>query len=181
MLADVSDLDLVDFAANYGLPAKEHIVALVVDSDAIDCMSLAHIASRSQQLDIEVTACGSLADAANALASRRYDVIYLEYWLAGETTIAFIHEMTRAGTPCIVLTDLNEPDIRRIACAPARRRSSPRTRCARRRWKASPSRCCVRNSSRARRPRARRLRAARQSAQARSRVRATRPRRLAPA
>ena len=115
MLADVSDLDLVDFAANYGLPAKEHIVALVVDSDAIDCMSLAHIASRSQQLDIEVTACRSLADAASALASRHYDVIYLEYWLAGETTIAFIHQLTRAGTPCIVLTDLNEPDIRRIA------------------------------------------------------------------
>ena len=115
MLANISDLEPMDFAANYGLPAKEHIDALVVDSDAIDCMSVAHIAARSQQLDIDVTACRSLADAAGALANRRYDVIYLEYWLDGETTIAFIHEKTRAGTPCIVVTDLNEPDIRRIA------------------------------------------------------------------
>lgn len=115
MLADVSHLDLPDFAVNYGLPAKEHIDALVVDGDAFDCVLMAHIAARSHQLDIDVTSCRSLADAGSAVALRRYDVIYIEYWLDGATTIAFIHEMTRAGTPCIVLTDLNEPDIRRIA------------------------------------------------------------------
>ena len=115
MLADDSGLDPMDFAATDGLPAKEHIDALLVDGDAIDCMSLAHIAARSQHLDIGVTPCLSLADAGAALAGRRYDVIYLEYWLDGETTVAFIHETTLAGTPCIVLTDLNEPDIRRIA------------------------------------------------------------------
>jgi CheY-like chemotaxis protein len=115
MLAEITELELADFTSAYGTPAKEHIEALVVDSDAFDCVKLVHIAARSQQLDIGVTACRSLADAGAALAHQHYDVIYLEYWLGDETTIAFIHEMTGAGTPCIVLTDLNEPDIRRIA------------------------------------------------------------------
>lgn len=115
MLAVSSDLDLVDAEAAHQLASRERVEALVIDCDALDNVALAEIAARSQQLDIAVTACKSLIDAQAALARHRFDVIILEFWLGQETTIAFIHEIADAGTPCIVLTDLNEPDIRRIA------------------------------------------------------------------
>jgi DNA-binding NtrC family response regulator len=115
MLADIPDLDLVDPSAICQTAAKERVEALLIDSDALDSLALVQIAALSQQLDIGVTATHSVADANAALARRGFDVIILDFWLGQETTVAFIHDMDAAGIPCIVLTDLNEPDIRRIA------------------------------------------------------------------
>jgi len=40
----------------------------------------------------------------------------VDYWLGLETSIPFIHGFAqKTQTPCILLTSLDEPDIRRIA------------------------------------------------------------------
>jgi DNA-binding NarL/FixJ family response regulator len=115
-LLEISPPALIVDAAASEPPMREKIQALLVDADSLDNLSLAHIAARCKQLEIVVTACRSLADARTLLAERRFDVIYLEYWLGEETSIAFIHDMaTLLDAPCVVLTDLDEPDIRRLA------------------------------------------------------------------
>jgi len=97
-------------------PTKEKIEALAIDCDPLDSLSLSRIAAQSKQLEIAVTACRSVEDASALLAERRFDVIYLEYWLGSETTLAFISELAAfPAAPCIVVTDLDEPDIRRLA------------------------------------------------------------------
>ncbi len=109
----------IDIAAAINTPSapeREQIHALVIDFDAIDSLALAEIASRSKQLEIRITACRSLDEAEKLVSQRRFDVVYLEYWLGSQTTIAFIHDMAaKDRAPCIVLTDLDEPDIRRLA------------------------------------------------------------------
>jgi DNA-binding NarL/FixJ family response regulator len=110
------DIDLAAAVAALNAPEREKIHALHIDADASDSDTLDAIAARSKQLEICVTACRSLDDARRLVSQRRFDVIYLEYWLGTQTTIAFIHTMAaRDGAPCIVLTDLDEPDIRRLA------------------------------------------------------------------
>jgi DNA-binding NarL/FixJ family response regulator len=57
-----------------------------------------------------------VAEAEAALKQVRFDVVYLDYWLGSETSVPFIHALdSQRGPPCVVLTDLDEPDIRRIA------------------------------------------------------------------
>ncbi len=113
-MLSVCQPEFADVVALHYAPAKEKIDALLIDSDVNDSLSLVHIAAQSKQLDIAITARRSLAEARELLTQRRFDVIFLEYWLGDETTVAFIHEVA-AGTPCVVLTELDEPDIRRIA------------------------------------------------------------------
>jgi DNA-binding NarL/FixJ family response regulator len=121
MLSNVPNLIAPEFdiaAAMDALnaPKREKIHALVIDADAIDCLALEEIAARSKQLEISITACRSLDEAETLVSQQRFDVVYLEYWLGSQTTIAFIHEMAAHDrSPCIVLTDLDEPDIRRLA------------------------------------------------------------------
>lgn len=110
----VSEPEFADTAALHFAPAKEKVDALLIDRDFNDGLSLADIAGHSKQLEISITARRSLADARKLLAVRRFDVIFLEYWLGDETTVPFIHEVAE-NTPCVVLTEFNEPDIRRIA------------------------------------------------------------------
>ena len=110
------DVDFAAAVAALNAPEREKIQALLIDADALDSVALDRIAARSKQLEIRITACRSLEDARRLVSQRRFDVIYLEYWLGSQTTIAFIHAMAaRDGAPCIVLTDLDEPDIRRVA------------------------------------------------------------------
>jgi DNA-binding NarL/FixJ family response regulator len=97
-------------------PAREKIHALLIEIDALAREALNAIARRSKQLDIDVTACRSLEEAETALKQVHFDVVYLDYWLGSETSVPFIHALdSRSGPPCVVLTDLDEPDIRRIA------------------------------------------------------------------
>ncbi len=110
------EIDIVSAMDAFAVPTREKIDALVIDADAIDSLALEEIAGRSKQLEIGVTGCRSLEEAKSLLSQRRFDVVYLEYWLGSETTIAFIHDMAlHERAPCIVLTDLDEPDIRRLA------------------------------------------------------------------
>ena len=121
MLSNVPNLVTPDFdiaAAVDALhaPEREKINALVIDADTLDSVALDGIAARSKQLEISVTACRSIDEAETLVSQRSFDVIYLEYWLGTQTTIAFIHDMAAHDrAPCIMLTDLDEPDIRRLA------------------------------------------------------------------
>ena len=110
------DLDIAAATNIFSAPEREKIHALLIDADALDSLAVDEIAARSKQLEIRITACRSLDEAETLVSQRRFDVVYLEYWLGSQTTIAFIHEMAaRDSAPCIVLTDLDEPDIRRLA------------------------------------------------------------------
>jgi DNA-binding NarL/FixJ family response regulator len=114
--SDIVSHDVDSAAADVGSQAREKIHALLIDADSHDSLTLCRVATRSKQLEICITPCRSLDEANALLAQRRFDVIYLEYWLGAETTIAFIHAMAALeGAPCVVLTDLDEPDIRRLA------------------------------------------------------------------
>ena len=97
-------------------PDREKIRALLIEIDALARDTMDAIARRSKQLDIDVTSCRSLEEAQAALKQVHFDVIYLDYWLGSETSVSFIHALdAQHGPPCVVLTDLDEPDIRRIA------------------------------------------------------------------
>jgi CheY-like chemotaxis protein len=117
MLSDARDFPDSDAPpADIGAPAREKVHALLIDADARHCRALADIADRSRQLEFSITSCSSLDEAKALMAQRRFDVVYLEYWLGSETTIAFIHTMAALeAAPLIMLTDLDEPDIRRVA------------------------------------------------------------------
>lgn len=97
-------------------PRREKIRALLIDDDAADSSLVARLAAKSKQLDVALTRCGSVEEARAALVEARFDVVYVDYWLGMDTSIAFIHDFARAhDVPCILLTGLDTPDIRRIA------------------------------------------------------------------
>ncbi len=96
--------------------SRERVRALLIDSDPADAVDILGHASRSRQLSFEVVVCRSVVAAEAELQSAQFDVVYLEYWLGSETSIAFIHALASLrGAPCVVLTHLDEPDIRRVA------------------------------------------------------------------
>jgi len=96
--------------------SRETVRALLIDSDPADAVDILGHASRSRQLAFEVVVCRSVVAAEAELQSAQFDVVYLEYWLGSETSIAFIHALASLrGAPCVVLTHLDEPDIRRVA------------------------------------------------------------------
>jgi CheY-like chemotaxis protein len=94
---------------------REKIRALLVDDDAVDCLLISRLAARSKHLEFDLTVCRNLEEA-HSLASQRFDVAYIDYWMGSETSIHFIHTFARMhDVPCILLTSLDEPDIRRVA------------------------------------------------------------------
>jgi len=96
--------------------SREKVRALLIDSDPADAVDILGHAARSRQLVFDVVVCRSVLAAEVELQSAEFDVVYLEYWLGSETSIAFIHALASLrGAPCVVLTHLDEPDIRRVA------------------------------------------------------------------
>jgi DNA-binding NarL/FixJ family response regulator len=94
---------------------RDKVRALLVDDDAVDCSVIKRLIEDSRHLDFELTICRSL-EAARALGPQRFDIVYVDYWLGVETSISFIHDYVRAhDVPCVLLTSLDEPDIRRVA------------------------------------------------------------------
>ncbi len=94
---------------------RDKVRALLIDDDAIDCALIARLAANSRHIDFDLTVCRSL-EAAKALGQQRFDVVFVDYWLGYETSIAFIHDFARVhDVPLVLLTSLDEPDIRRIA------------------------------------------------------------------
>ena len=99
----------------YNPLGRHKIRALLVDDDAIDRLLITRLAAKSKHLEFEFTPCRTLADA-HLLTSQRFDVAYIDYWMGSETSIPFIHAYVRMqDIPCILLTSLDEPDIRRVA------------------------------------------------------------------
>lgn len=95
---------------------RDRIDALLVESDSRFLEDLAAAARRSRQLDFRLTSCRSLAEAEQALGRATPDVIYLDCWLGEGTSIPLIHRLAaRGGAPCVMVSSLDEPEIRRIA------------------------------------------------------------------
>ena len=96
--------------------ARDKVRALLIDDDAADAAIINRLASRSKQLDFKLRVCFSTDDALRLMAEQTFDVVFVDYWLGSHTSIAFISELARTqSTPCVLLTGLDEPDIRRIA------------------------------------------------------------------
>jgi len=96
-------------------PVREKVFALLIDDDAADAAITTRLAARSKQLDVDITVCFSVEEGLRLSARRRFDIIYVDYWLGLQTSIGFIREFTqRHDTPCVLMTGLDEPDIRRI-------------------------------------------------------------------
>ena len=97
-------------------PRRERVKALLIDDDGDDIALFERLARKSKQLDFELIACRTLGAARRALMLNKFDVVYFDYWLGIETSIPFVHEFSRVNNvPAILLTGLDEPDIRRVA------------------------------------------------------------------
>ena len=97
-------------------PPRDRVHALLLESDPRFRDDLAAVLRQSKQLDVHLTVCRSVEEIETALWRDGADVIYLDYWFGEETSVAFIHALAaRGGTPCVMVTALDEPDIRRIA------------------------------------------------------------------
>jgi CheY-like chemotaxis protein len=107
-----SQLKVEDFVR----PERDRVRALLVDDDPVDATMIRHLAAKSRQLDISLTTCHSVAEAAALLENHQFDVLYVDYWMGWQTSIHFIHILSKAQSPpTVLLTGLDEPDIRRIA------------------------------------------------------------------
>jgi len=97
-------------------PEREKVRALLIDDDPVDASMISRLAAKSRQLDISLTTCHSVAEAASLLEDQQFDVLYVDYWMGWQTSIHFIHFLSKAqNAPSVLLTGLDEPDIRRIA------------------------------------------------------------------
>ena len=84
--------------AAFARPERDKVRALLIDDDPEDAFLLTRLAVKSKQLGIELTTCGSLADGAVALATRQFDVLYVDYWMGLETSVGFIHDHCSCAT-----------------------------------------------------------------------------------
>jgi DNA-binding NarL/FixJ family response regulator len=97
-------------------PAREGVRALLLDYDAEDAFSFSRLLARSRHIDFSISLCGSVDAAKHLLQTIAFDVVYVDYWLGFETSIAFIAEVARMNLPPIVtLTGVDSPDVRRCA------------------------------------------------------------------
>ena len=95
---------------------RDRVRALLIDDDGADIALFQRLAAKSRHLDIELTTCRTVEAARGALARGRYDVVYVDYWLGFETSIAFVHDLARHyDVPSVSLTSLDVPDVRRVA------------------------------------------------------------------
>ena len=96
--------------------ARDPVRALLIDDDNADISIMRLLSARSKQMDFFLKSCKSTPDARDALAASRFDILYVDYWLGEETSISFIHDVTQEyDVPCILVTGLDTPDIRRLA------------------------------------------------------------------
>jgi DNA-binding NarL/FixJ family response regulator len=97
------------------LPVREKVSALLIDDDDGDAAVFVRLSARSKQIDLDLKIGFSVEEAWRLTSERRFDLILVDYWLGLQTSIAFISEFSKANvTPCVLLTGLDEPDIRRI-------------------------------------------------------------------
>ncbi len=95
---------------------RDRVCALLIDDDPDDAEIFRRLLAKSKHLDFDLATFATVADARAALTSRRFDILYVDYWLGFDTSIGFVHEFARANdVPSVLLTGLDEPDIRRVA------------------------------------------------------------------
>ena len=95
---------------------RDKVRGLLIDDDAADAANIRQLAAKSKQLDFRPKVCFTIDDARRILSEQTFDVVYIDYWLGWETSVAFISEFTkRHHAPCVMLTGLDEPDTRRVA------------------------------------------------------------------
>jgi DNA-binding NtrC family response regulator len=105
-----------EIVAYYSPTSREKICALLIDDDAADAAVVTRLCTRSKQLDFDVKLCFSVEDGQRLSKERRFDIVFVDYWLGLQTSIEFIAAFTRShAAPVILMTGLDEPDIRRIA------------------------------------------------------------------
>ena len=96
--------------------ARDGVRALLLDDDPLDAALIARLAPRSSQFAISLTSCRTVEEASAALSKQAFDILFVDYWLGLDTSIAFIHEQAQSdGAPCVLLTGLDVPDVRRCA------------------------------------------------------------------
>ncbi len=101
--------------AYFSPAARETVRALLIDDDAADAAIVSRLAAKSKQLDFKLKVCFTTEDALRVMAEQTFDVIFVDYWLGSQTSIAFISQFAKTHeAPCVLLTGLDEPDIRRI-------------------------------------------------------------------
>lgn len=101
--------------AYFSPTARETVRALLIDDDSADAAIVSRLAAKSKQLDFKLKVCFTTDDALRVMAEQTFDVIFVDYWLGSQTSIAFISEFAKThDAPCVLLTGLDEPDIRRI-------------------------------------------------------------------
>ena len=102
--------------ACFSFADREQVRALLIDDDADDIAIIIRLAAKSKQLDIRLRACSSTEQAQTLMTDCAFDIVYIDYWLGTETSIPFISGFTKiSDAPCVLLTGLDEPDIRRLA------------------------------------------------------------------
>jgi DNA-binding NarL/FixJ family response regulator len=96
--------------------ARTKVKALLLDDDPVDSALVSRLMARSTQFEIALTTCRTAEDAADALSRGGFEILLVDYWLGFDTSITFIYEQASSGdTPCVLLTGLDAPDIRRCA------------------------------------------------------------------
>ncbi|MDR3475066.1 MAG: response regulator [Devosia sp.] len=108
--------DGLDPFSDHALPrARDIVKVLLVDDDPVDVALVKQASLGGNQMDLFYVACATIPVAMTALAHETFDVAMVDYWLGHETSIALIQDVRREfGLPCILLTGLDTPDIRRI-------------------------------------------------------------------
>lgn len=115
MCSDPLSRDEEESLAYFSPVARETVRALLIDDDAVDAAIINRLATKSKQLDFKLRVCFTTDDALRIMAEHAFDVVFVDYWLGSQTSIAFISEFSKThAAPCVLLTGLDEPDIRRI-------------------------------------------------------------------
>jgi DNA-binding NarL/FixJ family response regulator len=115
MDSDPLTRDAEETLAYFSPTARETVRALLIDDDAADVAIVSRLAAKSKQLDFKLRICFTTDDALRVMAEQPFDVIFVDYWLGSQTSIAFISDFSKThAAPCVLLTGLDEPDIRRI-------------------------------------------------------------------
>lgn len=105
-----------DVTSPYIFSSREKVNVLLVDDDVEDITLIKQLSVKSKQLAFSITTCRSTDEAEAILVEADFDLVYVDYWLGSGTSIGFICDFVQSrGSPCILLTSLDEPDIRRLA------------------------------------------------------------------
>ena len=95
---------------------RETIRVLLIDDDGVDATIIKNLMKNSKQLDFTLVTCRSVDEGKKAIEKCKFDIALVDYWMGCDTSIGFIHAFSHSQpVPCILLTGLDTPEIRRCA------------------------------------------------------------------